>query len=181
MDDIRNEYGGWHDPDLSPKGWVQAVELGLKLKDKGINADIILTSPLKRAVQTALAVGEVLETEVEVFQYLKERNTYGLLCGLNKSEAKKKYSELVKAYEKGEEVLGYESYEFFLKRIKVALEKIAGRNEQTIICVTHGKFIKALLESELDNPIKDMGNNVIIEIQVKNSKLKIISMEGIEK
>jgi len=180
MDDINDEYGGWHDPDLSPKGWVQAVELGLKLKSEGIKPDIILTSPLKRAVQTATAVGEILKAEVEVFQYIKERNTYGLLCGLNKAEAKEKYPELVEAYEKGEEVLGYESYAFVLKRIKIALEKIQKRNEQIIICASHSKFLKAMLEEVFKKSIKSMSKSAIIEIEVKNSKLEIVSMEGVE-
>ncbi|MBU1110976.1 phosphoglycerate mutase family protein [Patescibacteria group bacterium] len=180
MDDINDEYGGWHDPDLSPKGWVQAVELGLKLKSKGLKPDIILTSPLKRAVQTAQAIGEVLSTEVEVFQYIKERNTYGLLCGLNKTEAKENYPELVEAYEQDEEVLGYESYEFVLKRIKIALEKIQQRTEQTIICASHSKFLKAMLEEIFNKSIKDMSKSAIIEILVKDSKLEIVSMEGVE-
>jgi len=179
MDDIRDEYGGWHDPDLSPKGWVQAVELGLKLKGKGLKPNIVLTSPLKRGVQTASAVGQVLGAEVEVLQYLKERNTYGLLCGLNKSEARGKYPELVEAYEKGEEVLGYESYEFVLKRIRAALEKIKERKEQTIICATHGKFLKAMLKDLFNKPIKDVGKSAIIEIEFKDDKLKIVSMEGV--
>ena len=181
MDDIRDEYGGWHDPDLSPKGWVQAVEIGLKLKGRGLKSDIILASPLKRAVQTALAIGEVLATEVETFQYLKERNTYGLLCGLNKSEAREKYPELVEAHEKGKEVLGYESYDFFLKRIKVALEKIKERDEQTIICVTHGNFLKVMLKSVFNKPIEGVSKSAIVEIEVKNNKPEVVSMEGVKK
>ncbi|MBU0709012.1 histidine phosphatase family protein, partial [Patescibacteria group bacterium] len=116
----------------------------------------------------------------EVFQYIKERNTYGLLCGLNKAEAKEKYPELVEAYEKGEEVLGYESYAFVLKRIKIALEKIQERTEQTIICASHSKFLKAMLKEIFNKSIKDMSKNAIIEIEVKDSKLEIVSMEGVE-
>lgn len=179
MDDIRNEYGGWHDPELSPKGWVQAAKLGLKFKDQGLRSDIILTSPLKRAIQTASAVGEVLETKVERFQYLKERNTYGLLCGLSKSEAREKYPELVKAYEKGEEVLGYESYEFASKRIRAALDKIKERKEENVICVTHGKFLKTMLKEVFGRQVKGMADGAIIGIESKDNEMKVVSTEGV--
>lgn len=114
MDDLENKYGGWYDPDLSPKGLEGAKACAEKLKTTGVKAEIILSSPLKRAVQTANEISKVLGIPVETFAYLKERNTYGLLCGENKEEAKKKYPELVAAYDKSEEVLGYEAYDFFL-------------------------------------------------------------------
>lgn len=91
LDDIEDRYGGWYDPDLSPAGYEGAVGVGKKLKEMNTGAKLILSSPLKRAVQTASKISEVLKIPVEIFVYLKERNTYGLLCGENKDEAKQKY------------------------------------------------------------------------------------------
>jgi len=49
IDDIENKYGGWYDPELSPAGIKGALESGHKLKEKDAKADLILSSPLKRA------------------------------------------------------------------------------------------------------------------------------------
>jgi len=49
MDDIRNEYGGWADAELSKKGRQQISERASDLIAQGITAQIIFTSPLKRA------------------------------------------------------------------------------------------------------------------------------------
>lgn len=179
MDDIRDEYGGWHDPELATKGWVQAVELGQKLYKKGVQPDVVLTSPLKRAGKTAAALAEVLGgARVENFVYLKERNTYGLLCGLNKAEAKEKYPELVEAYEKGEAVPGYEPYDLLQKRVKAFLEIVAKRSEETVICVTHGKFLTALLKEELGHPVKGLTKSAVVEAELKNGQASLLSIEG---
>jgi phosphohistidine phosphatase len=41
---------------LTPAGWGQARELGRRLRDDGIQADAVLTSPLLRARETAQAL-----------------------------------------------------------------------------------------------------------------------------
>ncbi len=181
MDDIENKYGGWYDPDLSPKGLEGARVCAKQLKSTGVKPGIILCSPLKRAVQTANEISKVLNIPIETFVYLKERNTYGLLCGENKEEAKKKYPDLVAAYDKGEEVLGYEPYDFFLKRVKSALEKLAATKYQTIICVTHSKFLGALFKSILNVPVKEFQDNCWAEIEIDASgKLTLGKTEGID-
>lgn len=181
MDDLENKYGGWYDPDLSPKGLAGAKTCAEKLRATGIKAEIILTSPLKRAIQTANVISKTLNIPVETSVYLKERNTYGLLCGENKEEAKKKYPELVAAYEKGEELLGYESYDFFLKRVQVALEKLAITKYQTIICITHGKFLGALFKSIFNVPAKEFQDNCLIEIEIDSEgNLNLGKTEGVD-
>jgi len=87
-DDAEDRYGGWYDPDLSPKGKLQAEQLAEKLFNQDIKVDLILTSPFRRAKQTAETIGKHLNLVVQTSVYLKERNAYGLLCGENKTEAK---------------------------------------------------------------------------------------------
>ena len=88
MDDIRDEYGGWNDAELSKKGISQANETAKNLKTSGIVVEKILSSPLTRAVQTAESFSNEFGVPIETCVYLKERNTYGLLCGVNKTEGK---------------------------------------------------------------------------------------------
>lgn len=182
MDDIKNSYGGWADDELSPTGRKGAEQVAIKLKKMKTGADLILTSPLKRAAQTAKVIGEVLGIPVETFVYLKERNTYGLLCGENKNEAKQKYPELVEAYEKSEEVLGYEDYQFFLKRVKVMVQKLSSPKNKVLICVTHGKLLGALFKDILRVEVKKFHDNCIAEIDIDNQgNLTLKNTDGIER
>lgn len=179
MDDIEDRYGGWFDAPLSEDGINGAR--GTVQYFKGIVVDLILTSPLKRASQTAEILGKALSVSVEVNEYLKERNVYGLLSGENKGEAKKKYPELVEAYDKGEDVLGYESYEFFLKRVSKLIEKLSAREEKTIVCVTHGKMLAAIFEEFIGKKAKKFNDNCLAECDTEsNGKLKFIRSEKID-
>lgn len=180
VDDIEDRYGGWADYPLTTKGLKQAKETGERLKTKGVSAEVVLTSPLLRAKQTAQEVGRVLGLEVEDSQYLKERNTYGLLSGLNKDKAKRKYPELVKAYEAGQPVDGYEPYDAFLQRVEKLIQALSAPGHKNIICVTHGKVLKCLFKDFLDENVKKFGDGCIGEIEIKSeNNLKIISSEGI--
>lgn len=181
LDDVENRYGGWYDPALSPKGLAQAKETAQKLKEKNFKVDLILSSPLRRAVQTAEIISQTLSAPMQTLVYLKERNTYGLLCGENKDQAKEKYPELVKAYEKGEEVSGYEEYQFFLKRVRVMLKKLAVLPNESIICVTHGKMLKAIFEDILKIKVAEFHDNCLAETSIdQTGKLSLTNSEGID-
>lgn len=181
MDDVEDRYGGWADLELSPKGAKGAQKVGLKLKEQGVQADLILTSPLKRAVQTAQGIAKVLGAPVETFVYLKERNTYGLLCGEKKDEARKKYPELVEAYERNEEVLGFEDYDFFLKRVRVLVQKLPSFDAKVLVCVTHGKLLGALFKDILKIEAEKFHDNCIAEVDIgSRGNLKLASVGGID-
>jgi phosphohistidine phosphatase len=71
---VRHAEAAPGDPDelrgLTDKGRRQAQELGARLADRGVDASVILTSPLIRARQTADALGAALGTDVEVDERL---------------------------------------------------------------------------------------------------------------
>ncbi len=179
MDDIRDEYGGWHDPELSEKGINQAKEAANKLKLSGIMVNKVLSSPLVRATQTAQYFSEEFRVPVEKCVYLKERNTYGLLCGVNKTEAKEKYPELVAAYDEGKEVLGYEDYDFFVKRMRALIEYL-GKINQDMIAVTHGKMLGAILTEIIGKKPNKIGDSCVIEMDLVNGNLTLVKSEGVE-
>jgi len=77
LDDIYNEYGSWSERELSPRGVQTAFSLANKLKKLNSQYDLVLSSPLRRASQTAEIVGGELGARVVEEPYLKERNTYG--------------------------------------------------------------------------------------------------------
>jgi len=179
MDDIRDEYGGWNDAELSEKGFFQANEAAKNLRASGIVIEKILSSPLIRAVQTAESFSKEFGVPVEKCVYLKERNTYGLLCGVNKTEAKEKYPELVLAYDEGKEVLGYEEYGFFVKRVRALIEYL-GKINQDVIAVTHGKMLGAILTEIIGKKPVKIGDSCVIEMELLDGNLTMVKSEGVE-
>ena len=53
FDNVENKMSGQKETELTEKGKRQALVAGEKLKEKGICPDVILCSPLSRAVNTA--------------------------------------------------------------------------------------------------------------------------------
>jgi broad specificity phosphatase PhoE len=92
VDDVEDRYGGSADFDLTEKGKNQVSESAKKISSLDEKFEIVLSSPLKRALQSAEIISNQLDIEVEVFEYLKERNLNGILTGLTRSEAKEKVS-----------------------------------------------------------------------------------------
>jgi 2,3-bisphosphoglycerate-dependent phosphoglycerate mutase len=92
---LKNQFTGWKDPDLTELGMSEAKAAGRKLKAQGFVFDIAFTSVLIRAQHTLdLALKELGQTGIPVRtdQALNERD-YGDLSGLNKDDARKKWGE----------------------------------------------------------------------------------------
>ncbi|MFH1895953.1 MAG: histidine phosphatase family protein [bacterium] len=181
LDDVRNEYGGWANAELSGKGSSQVEERAKDLVHRDTKAEIILSSPFKRARQSANIIARELSLPVEEDVYLKERNTYGLLCGVNKVEAESKYSELVAAYENDRPVFGYESYAFLLERVRALVKRLAQLEYEVMICVTHGKLLKALLEDVVGGAkIDKLGDACLVVVGLgKDGSLKLLETDNV--
>lgn len=90
-----NQFTGWVDVALTEKGRAEAKRGGELLKEKDILPDILYTSLLRRAIQTAnIALDEADRLWIPVTRdwRLNERH-YGALQGLNKADTKEKYGE----------------------------------------------------------------------------------------
>ena len=134
LDDVYNEYGSWSDRELSPHGVKTAFRVANKLKKLEKKYDIILTSPLKRASQTAEIVSSELGLRVVEDPYLKERNTYGLLSGVNKDLAIDEYPEMNAAFLEGRYIPASERYQDFVNRTKIFVKILKKMDYDTIIC-----------------------------------------------
>ena len=92
---LENRFTGWTDVDLTKKGRIEARDAGLLLKENQFKFDLVLTSYLKRAINTSkLCLKELISdnTIVQSSWRLNERH-YGDLQGLNKSKTAKKYGD----------------------------------------------------------------------------------------
>src|SRR5689334_15246448 len=91
----KNLFTGWVDVDLTEKGGAEAVRAGELIKALDRQPDVLYTSLLRRAINTAnLALDAADRHWIPVHRdwRLNERH-YGALQGLNKAETKERYGE----------------------------------------------------------------------------------------
>lgn len=89
----KNLFTGWVDCRLSAIGEKEAARAGVLLKEAGIQADILYTSKLSRAIQTAniaLSTADQLYVPVKRSWRLNERH-YGALQGKDKAQTLEQY------------------------------------------------------------------------------------------
>ena len=90
---LENLFSGWTDVGLTDQGRAEAIESGRLMGEEGLRPDVLHTSVLVRAIQTAeLALDEMGRQYLPVRRSwrLNERS-YGALQGLNKKETADEY------------------------------------------------------------------------------------------
>ena len=104
---LENLFTGWHDVPLSERGVAEAVDAGRLIKEAGFVPEVVHTSVLVRAIETAdLTLGELGLTWIPVRRSwrLNERH-YGALQGLNKAQTAERYGpEKVKVWRRSYDV-----------------------------------------------------------------------------
>lgn len=90
----QNLFTGWRNSDLSIQGKEEAKKAGLALKAAGLIFDRAFTSSLLRAQNTCKIILETMKQKPPLLttDALNERD-YGLLSGMNKDEAAKKWGK----------------------------------------------------------------------------------------
>jgi probable phosphoglycerate mutase len=144
---------GWLDTPLTPLGYRQAEATAAQLAGRPIAA--LYSSPLHRAMATALAIGAPHGLVPRPVTDLKEVHT-GALSGRTWAEAAAVFPEAVAAYRTAEEanphprhrelIPGWEPITVFLSRIWSAMSGIAAAHpRQTVAVVCHGGVLNAFL------------------------------------
>ncbi len=139
---------GHTDVSLSGVGKVQSLELSERLRREEFKPQVLLSSDLKRALETAQLIAPVLGLEIIESPAWRERNL-GVFEGRSKVEIER---DLPEAYaDWRNDLLGYkpsggESYLEHRERIHQELEKIRSEYpEGEVAVVTHGGSIYAAL------------------------------------
>ncbi|MDR2722351.1 MAG: phosphoglyceromutase [Cellulomonadaceae bacterium] len=91
----KNLFTGWVDVPLSEKGRTEAVRGGELHKEKGVTPDVLHTSLLRRAMNTAnlaLDAADLLWIPVKRSWRLNERH-YGALQGMDKKQCRDEYGD----------------------------------------------------------------------------------------
>lgn len=139
---------GSHDSPLSTVGVAQAGYAGDTAK-RFFQFDLIVSSPMSRALQTAQIIAERIDYRAEkivVMPDLRERNL-GEVEGKSYNQAPHHNGN----YEDAENVPGVEPIGDLLARMRGVLSELQTRPEQNILIVAHngcGRMLKIALNSE---------------------------------
>jgi broad specificity phosphatase PhoE len=154
---LEERYGGIADFPLTATGIQQADKLAAHAKTIGIKA--VITSPLRRARQTADIVADSLKTaRTHVIEDLVEWNSYGVLSGLTRDEAKALFPQIMNHVqgcpeEPGVYLQGAEGRSQFIARVerafRVCLEIVRQAPAEPCLVVGHGKFLQVLTTAVL--------------------------------
>ena len=152
-----NQFTGWKDPDLTATGIQEAHNAGKIINSLEINFDLVFTSALIRAQNTAEIILKEISQSLPTIkdQALNERN-YGDLAGLNKDDARKRWGdEQVHIWRRSYDVpppggeslkdTGERVLPFFIKEILPQVCK--GKN---VLVAAHGNSLRSLIKF-LDN------------------------------
>ena len=155
-----NLFTGFKNIELSEQGIDEANKAGQNFKNLNIKFDIVFTSELKRAQETAKIILKNLdqwdhlygEGKIITDIKLNERD-YGDLTGLNKKETADKFGEeQVHKWRRGysDQPPNGESLEDVVRRVKIYFEEsinpaIQSADNNNILIAAHGNSLRALL------------------------------------
>jgi broad specificity phosphatase PhoE len=180
--DIDDMYGGDYDDHLSEKGKSQAKDLAKRLSSSGL--EIIYHSPLLRAKETAEIVAIELELPMKEVLDIKERDNYGILTGLSKTQGMDRYPIEAKKLLKSKTfhtVKRSEPYEVFNNRIQSAFNTIFKNSEYKVIGLfTHGGPLSLFVREVLKIGEVSYEDCAYIEIEKKNGTFTVLSKSGIK-
>lgn len=169
--------GQTNDSVLTEQGKEQAVKVGEKLKDKGI--DIIVTSPLKRAMQTAELANQALNVPVETDKHFIEVNV-GVVEGLHYTEVRDKFPDIFeKMHIPGTEFENVcypdgETRKQVRERVFAGLEKwIRKTNYKAIAVSSHGIMLSQTLTA-LGLDAVEVKNGAVLHIKKENNQWSVV-------
>ncbi len=155
---LENRFTGWKDIELSENGILEAKESGRLLKEKKIPIDLVYSSGLKRAIDTAIIAMKEANYDhlfnngelIIIKNIAVNERDYGDLTGLNKKETAEKYGkEQVHIWRRSYDVNppGGESLKNVVERVKPYFESTMKKDledEKNILLSAHGNSLRAL-------------------------------------
>ena len=166
---------------LNENGLLQIRMVAERLKNEKI--DVIYSSPLSRAYQTAVEIAKEHSLDIIKDDSLKEIS-YGVLEGKDMDELKKSDLWIQRSKDKYHfKPVNGESYKDVSERAVNFVERIVEKHRgKTILIASHSAFIKSLLIKLLDmdkttTPHMRLHNTSITEIEFDNNAavLKVLN------
>lgn len=180
---ILNRVQGQENTSLTERGIEQAKKAAERLVDEDI--DVIYSSDLKRAYDTAKTVGDKLNLEVNKLSSIREIN-FGIWQGLDLETIKELYRDdyiLWRTEPHNLKIKNGETLETVKERSVKDVKKLVEENKgKNILFVSHGTALKTLILGLLDMDISSyckftIGNTgiTIIEFREFSPVLKVLN------
>lgn len=164
---VQFRYAGSSDIPLNANGIKQAKSLAERVLGLGI--DIIVSSPLIRAVQTAVIVQHTLDVPLHIIPEFAER-TFGVYEGLTREEVQARYPDL---WEKNvlrltdDAPAGGESIRQFSERIGRGMGILKSQYDgKTVLLVCHGFAGREINRTIYNLPFDGMHGFVLKNAQI---------------
>jgi probable phosphoglycerate mutase len=171
----QKRYQGQTDIDLNDHGFSQESSLLKVLSKKDFN--IILSSPLKRTMSTAIKLSKLKDIECIKYDFLKERKL-GQFESQNLQQIREKWPNEAETFETKDINFappGGESLTQFYKRVTDGFEKILRKHKnQSIIIFTHGGVINCLYHYICQSDMNQIGK---WKISIPNASYTTIKIE----
>lgn len=159
----QNKVCGITDVELTEIGKEQARALAYEVQGKGIN--LIISSPLKRAVETSNIVSEICNIPFEIDQRLIEQN-YGIFEGVDRKDEAFLNNKRCFAfkYPDGESMLqvAYRIYGL-IDEIKYKYKY----SDENVLIISHGGVCRII-----NTYFRDMTNDEFFDYTIQNAKLE---------
>ncbi len=154
---VEERFQGQSDYPLTEAGRAQVLRLAKRWEKEGLKFDLILTSPLTRAHETAQIIADSINAPLEVDPIWIERDT-GEISGLTMDEARERFPkpEFKTPYDPFGES-GEGDWELYLragKAVHQLLRKAPGR----YLIISHGGLLNKVMYAILGIPVQANSN-----------------------
>lgn len=164
-------FQGHADPPLTEAGHAQARALAARLEADGVAA--VYSSDLRRAAETAAAIGERLGLPVVTDPDLREIDV-GSWAGLTRAEVEQRFPEGFARWQRGEVGHDGETHEELTARVVAAVERLAASHpDETVVVVSHGGSIRALRRHAEGTPGDVLGNCATVSLSLVDGVLAV--------
>lgn len=150
------EYEQQDNEPISPLGQLQAVKVANRIKNHAQFVHKIYTSTLTRAIQTAEIIGDIIEATIEESTHLDEVEQ---MARINTDE---EYQQLARSIIE----------QATIKAIAFLRDIGHKHHDETIVAVTHGNIIKAIVAKACEKSIEE-----VVTMAIGNSSLTILSYD----
>jgi probable phosphoglycerate mutase len=151
---VDRRFSGVGDPELTARGLAQAEAAAAALSREPHHIDVIVSSPLKRAQQTAQAVAARTGLDVIVEEGLRE-NDFGAWEGHTFAEVRDRWPQELTDWLADPSIAppGGESFDQTAHRVRLATDRLlAAHPGRTVLVVSHVTPIKTMLRFALLAP-----------------------------
>lgn len=153
---------GQEDIPLNKRGQQQSIELGQFISGLELPWDIIVSSPLQRALDTAQTISPFIGSkEIIILNQFMERD-FGQAAGLTREETREQFPQGI--------IPGLETSEDLTARIISGLDYLFSTVDQDrILLVTHGEVMRTIY--------KLMGQDHKVSLKPGNASIDVIRFD----